>query len=234
MYRFNQYRRFGQTFSTPLQYTITTLETQSASDTGIIFADKKILVPLAPTEENGIKKKNYFFRLKIVCKANPQSITIRLFNSQQMDLEKAYQNIENIKVPGSSISGDFRTYDIIIPPNNNYDQIHITLDRNMDDYVIDFKEDGEHQGRAINMSVLRLEELQNMIFSCLGNDVSKEGRLKQIGVQGPTGLQMCIDGEQIKLGRSGLFEINNGIAVSFISFIVTENDDKHFILDYQY
>ena len=45
---------------------------------------------------------------------------------------------------------------------------------------------------------------------------------------------MCIDGEQIRIGRSGLYEINNGVVISFLGFIVAEDDNKYFILDYQY
>ena len=41
------------------------------------------------------------------------------------------------------------------------------------------------------------------------------------------------NGEPIRIGRSGLYEINNGINTTFIGFIV-EADEKYFILDYQY
>ena len=45
---------------------------------------------------------------------------------------------------------------------------------------------------------------------------------------------MSIDGEAVRVGRSGIYEINNGISVSFIGFIVEPDDNKYFILDYQY
>ena len=45
---------------------------------------------------------------------------------------------------------------------------------------------------------------------------------------------MCINGEEIKVGRSGLYEILNGYKISFIGFIVEPDDNKYFILDYQY
>lgn len=242
-YRFNQFRRSGQNFSQAINNKVVVLETIPAfSDvpSGIVFADKKIIpdTALQPTDQTGTKKKNYFLRLKVYCRSaenDTQSISIRLYNSKETDLEKAYQNIENIKVPSSSIKGDFRTYDIVIPPNNVYDEIHLILNRNMTDFTVDFMEEG-YQGRALKVEVLKLEELKNIILdsSILVQDAVTEGKLKQIGVQGPPGLQMCIDGEQIRLGRSGLYEINNGIAISFLSFIVSNDDNKYFILDYQY
>ena len=44
---------------------------------------------------------------------------------------------------------------------------------------------------------------------------------------------MSINGEAIRIGRSGLYEINNGINTTFIGFIIEANE-KYFILDYQY
>lgn len=43
---------------------------------------------------------------------------------------------------------------------------------------------------------------------------------------------MCINGEQIRIGKSGIYEINNGINITFISFIPKESD--YFIFDYEY
>lgn len=64
--------------------------------------------------------------------------------------------------------------------------------------------------------------------------IGNAGRLKQIGVQSAPGLPMCIDGEQVRVGRSGIYEINHGITIRFLGFIVQPNDDKYFLLDYQY
>ena len=59
--------------------------------------------------------------------------------------------------------------------------------------------------------------------------IENKGTLKQIGVQGPPGLLMSINGEPIRIGRSGLYEINNGINTTFIGFIVEANE-KYYIL----
>ena len=45
---------------------------------------------------------------------------------------------------------------------------------------------------------------------------------------------MCINGEEIRIGRTGIYEINYGISINTIGFIVEPNDGKNFILDYQY
>ena len=35
---------------------------------------------------------------------------------------------------------------------------------------------------------------------------------------------MCINGEEIRIGRTGIYELNNGITVQYIGFIVKESD----------
>jgi len=50
---------------------------------------------------------------------------------------------------------------------------------------------------------------------------------------------MCINGEQIRIGKSGIYELNNGIAVSFIGFIPKESTTSsdgldYFIMDFEY
>ena len=50
---------------------------------------------------------------------------------------------------------------------------------------------------------------------------------------------MCINGEEIRIGRTGIYELNNGITVQYIGFIVKESDftqdgKDYFIMDFQY
>ena len=72
------------------------------------------------------------------------------------------------------------------------------------------------------------------VISFLNSSIENKGKLKQIGVQGPAGLLMCINGESIYIGRTGIYEINYGISISSIGFVVEPDDNKNFIMDYQY
>ena len=67
-----------------------------------------------------------------------------------------------------------------------------------------------------------------------GNNIS---HLTKIGVQGPPLFLMCINREPIRIGRNGIYELNNGININFISFVpVGSGDGKldYFIMDYEY
>ena len=72
------------------------------------------------------------------------------------------------------------------------------------------------------------------IMDYLRTSIDNKGRLKQIGVQGPTGLLMNINGESIRIGRTGIYEINNGVTITSIGFIIEDGNTDNFILDYQY
>ena len=48
---------------------------------------------------------------------------------------------------------------------------------------------------------------------------------------------MCINGEQIRIGKSGIYELNNGIMISFIGFIPKQSESNkldYFIMDFEY
>ena len=121
---------------------------------------------------------------------------------------------------------DYQHIGLIIAPNDNYNKIKITLSRTMEDYNL-INDDGS-RGRKVNLEIEQLSEIYNII-----NMIPEARFLKQIGVQGPSGMQMCIDGELIRIGQSKIYEINNGISIKFLGFLLTDNS-QFFLLDYKY
>lgn len=238
---------------------IASVDTKSSLSQGIIFVDKRIELDgnnaLQAVDNTGLKKKNYFLRFKVKRllpeelavvnntenstmenEAATQIITIRLVNSSNKDTsEDIAENIQTLTTIKVAPGTGYVTYDLVIAPNGTYNQIQFILNRVLYDYNnYNQKTDG-YYGREIEIltedSELILNEIVNVVDFL---DIDEKGQLKQIGVQGPPGLQMCIDGEQIRIGRSGIYEINNGVMVNFIGFIVEPNDKKYFMLDYQY
>ena len=63
--------------------------------------------------------------------------------------------------------------------------------------------------------------------------------LTKIGIQGPPSLLMCINREQIRIGKTGIYEINNGINITSISFVpktstLSSDGLDYFIMDFEY
>ena len=229
-FQFGQFRRSQlDSFLTPLKYKLEQAKIKSTISTAVTFVDNVISLTdaLKPTEQDGIRAKNYYIRFKIYKKANPQIIIIKLINTN-----KQTDNIQNLRtiVVDAGRETEYNTYEIVIPPNNNYNQIKFELQRELEDY--NKKNSDGTYGRICKIEVIRLDEIYNVI-NYLTTIINKSALL-QIGVQSAPGLLMCINGEEIRVGRSGLYEILNGYKVTFIGFIVEPNDNKYFMLDYQY
>ena len=234
MYKFGQLRRTQiESYLTPLTYTFKDIETKSALSQGITFIDKAIVLTgnniLQSVDKTGTVIKSYYMQIKVFKEEeSEQLLTIKLINTDKTKDNE--QTLETITIEQGK-KNDFAIFEIVIPPNQSYNQIQFVLNRVLIDYNNE-NEDGTY-GRKVNMEILKLKEIYNVI-DFLNPAIENTGRLKQIGVQSAPGLLMSIDGEAVRVGRSGIYEINNGISVSFIGFIVEPDDNKYFILDYQY
>lgn len=231
-FQFGQFRRNQlSSFLTPLSYELTTITSKSTISSAITFVDNILVLSgnniIKPTESDGVRTKNYYIRFKVYKKANPQTIKIKLVNTNKTS--DNIQVLKSIVVEGGRES-DYSSYEIVISPNNTYNRILFELQRELEDYNT-INEDGTY-GRICNIYIDRLDEVYNVINYL--NPLINKSSLLQIGVQSAPGLLMCINGEEIKVGRSGLYEILNGYKISFIGFIVEPGDNKYFILDYQY
>ena len=232
-YKFGQFRKSQlPSYLTPLEYELNDIRVQSSLSEGIVFVDKCIdlsgdNILQALTSSN--QQRSYYIRFKVFKQETEQLITVRLINTEKE--QDNVQTIETIEVPIGN-TNDYSTFEFILSPNDNhtYNQIYFELNRQLIDFNIE-NEDGTY-GRKMQIEVERLDEIYNVI-DFLQTSIENKRALKQIGVQGPPGMLMSINGEAIRIGRSGLYEINNGIQTTFIGFIVEENE-KYFILDYQY
>ena len=238
-YKFGQIRRPQiKLYSRKLSYLQEYEKRKSEiPNTDILFLDTVLNLSgtnqLIYVSDDGLKRRNYYLRFKVykMWEGGSQSITIQLVNT--LKTTDNTQTLETITVEKGDET-DYSIYDIIIPPNANYNQIKFILNRNLIDYNTEqeVRDDGT-VGRISKIEIMRYEEINNVIDT-LNDSIEQKGMLKQIGIQGAPGMQICIDGEQIRIGRSGIYEINNGVTVKFLGFILEENDGKYFILDYQY
>ena len=235
-FNFGQFRRSQvENYLTAIEnYDMTVVKTVSPTSASTIFADKAIQL----SSDNPLtSQQSYFIRFKIYKRADgKQIITIKLNNTDKVSND-IQQNIQQIEVPMGS-ADESAIFEIIISPNNEYDQIQFILNREGIDYTMEGEklsspsELDSYYGRVIRIEVDNFSLIHNII-DYLDTSIDSKGELKQIGVQGPVGLLMNINGESIRVGRTGIYEINNGVKITSIGFII-ENDTDNFILDYQY
>ena len=226
-YNFGQFRRKHiDSYLTPIDFNVALEQKESTLSQGVIFNETVIKLdnPLGFIDENG-KQKCYYLKFKIFKKMKSnQIITLVLKN------ETTIQKIKTISL-GAGLADDYVTFEAIIAPKTSYDTIYFELDRTSEDFN-QINEDGTY-GRIVGVEVDTLANIYNII-NYLNPVIEGKGKLKQIGVQGPSGMLMCINGEEIRIGRTGIYEINYGITIHSVGFIVEPNDGKNFILDYQY
>lgn len=233
-YNFGQFRS-GQfkDYLTSLSYQLLEKTVSTVTSENTPFIDKVLSISdegLFQNVDNSGKQKSYFIRFKIYKRTDSaQSLTVRLCNTQK-DIDNI-QTIKSIKVEQGEET-DYSTFELIISPNNIYHELQFVLSRDALDYEI-YGEDGSVTGRIIKIEIENFSIVYD-IMDFLKSSIENKGRLKQIGVQGPTGLLMCINGEAIRIGRTGIYEIKNGISVNSIGFVIEPDDNKIFILDYQY
>lgn len=165
--------------------------------------------------DNGVQK----FQLKL-----------RKKNSTEIDIT---QNVKSYTISAGP-ADEYVDYEIIIAPDSDYQYVLFFLERTAYDYQV-------INPRQLNIEIIDFASIKNVasdIFAKLGITT-----FSKIGIQSAPGTLMCINGEEIRVGRSGIYEINNGIPVSFIGFASTRmglnNLEQHprinfFILDYAY
>jgi len=98
-------------------------------------------------------------------------------------------------------------------------------------------DDGTY-GRIMEVTIISFTRLVDVV-GFLKSSYPDLSYLTKIGVQGPPSLLMSINGEQIRVGRNGIYEINNGINITSISFVPktsTASSDglEYFIMDFEY
>lgn len=119
-------------------------------------------------------------------------------------------------------------FETIISPNSTYDQIIWELQRTASDYQL-INPDGTF-GRNMEIEIQEYDQIIDIIPK-LQNLHTDLNQLAKIGVQGPPGLLMCINKEQIRIGRSGVYELNNGIKIFSLGFIPK---GSYFLVDFEY
>lgn len=161
-----------------------------------------------------------------------QDISIILKNNEA-DLDNT-QTVRSFSVKQGI---DSTTFEIIFCPNSTYDEIIFQLTRMAADFYLD-NGDGT-SGRIIDLTIDNFYKLNNVIttLSSMFDDLST---LTKIGIQGPPGLMFTINGEELRIGRTGIYELyNEDVIISYIGFVIkdslmTQDGKDFFIMDFKY
>lgn len=175
---------------------------------------------------NFIAATTYYFHGKIKRMSTDQIFDVKLYNqnvdiNSQTDYKEQY--IKTIEVKkgveyqyGGDSEDDFE--DVILPewvdvefiftPQANFDHLVFILNRIVE---VDFK-------RQKRFPIIAFQEL-SVINNVLENLIDiHNNKIIKIGVQSRPGLLMCINNEEIRTSRTGIYELKSGVmTVNFFS-----------------
>lgn len=224
-YQIGQYRRQQQIDQYSEDLGTVVIENQERTNqtfgTTLSFIDK-IATNITVNNQNC-----YYLHFTVKRMSTKQNFYLKLINTSATGAITE-QLIDTYEVPKGSSSSVVH-FETIISPNATYNGILWELQRNNDD-LSGIK-------RVMNVTVNNFTQLKN-ILSTLNIQ-----RLTKVGIQGPPSLLMCINREPIRIGRNGIYELNNGIDITSISFVpkfVPKNNSSgsnvldYFIMDFEY
>ena len=147
--------------------------------------------------------------------------------------------------------------ELVVSPDAEYNRLDIVLTRNIYDYVevqndvaaneYDSDSVGESQqnvpiqDKVYKGRIISIDKQKCKIYEIVNKMPGTIKTLNKLGVQGPPGMLMCINGQGIRIGPSGIYEIKNGYKITFLGFVpkISQNESgeityDQYIVDYQY
>lgn len=152
----------------------------------------------------------------------PQTFTIKL----KTEDGKREQVIKTYELGSGSY---YHSIEFAFTPKTDFSKIVFELARSQQ---YDFMEGTPREMTFYGGNPVMLSSVVNIL-----SDSLKLDSIFKLGIQGPADLITCINGEPIRIGKSGIFEIyKDDFNIYSVGFIIDPNvnKDKNFIMDYCY
>ena len=148
------------------------------------------------------------FNARIENDFNPRRFRVKLINNTSSLIIGDYSDVFS------------RSIEIVFQPNGTYNRVEFELIRNASDY--------DSSPANLVIENVQLILVNNLLGSLINSDT-----IIKLGVQSRPGFLMVIDGEAIKVGRTGIYQLHEGVSIRYFGIVVTSDEDK-FIIDYKY
>jgi len=157
--------------------------------------------------------KTYYFHAKIQRMLAPQKFYLYLVQYDAVDNRTQY--LKTVEVQGGDTK-DWVDLEFIFTPLLAFDCILFELQRTIDDYRL--------ETRYPRIVYEEVSEVNNRVPQLVPS-TSRKAEFIKMGIQSHPGLLMCINNEEIHIGRSGTYEVRNGIVtVKFFSVVLAAEE----------
>lgn len=200
------------------------------------YVDNDVYTDFAIQLSGGFKVGTYYYLvIEIPRDTNPESrerlVTVQLQKDKSISSDN--QIIEELIIPKPTRDKKSDIYSFIINPNQDgYDKLSFILSRDLTKQEINPLVKEEDSDTNIKNFLI----LSNFINSQSGGIVLEENqKIIQLGIHSNPGTLMCINGEPFRIGKNGVFEINNAdiIGINFLNVLAT-NKEHQYMIDYRY
>lgn len=226
-FQLGQFRKTNvNSYMTTMKFTFTDIQTTANYSGAIVFMDKVLKIDGSnPLKING----SYYLDFSVFRLPDTDQM-ISVYLKKSTGEEKDRQNLYTYTIE-KGVATQSVPIELIINPADGFDEIIFELQRIAEDYS-HRNPDGTH-GRKMNINIKHFTKLNNIL------DYIGISSLAKIGVQGPPGLLMSINGEEIRIGKSGIYEMMYNMAIDFIGFVIKDSvqsmdGQDYFVMDYQY
>ena len=168
-----------------------------------------------------VRNKGYFLSFRI--KQGAEQRTFRLkFSNENLETENSI-TIKKFTVERGT---GYSYFNVVVSPSGSYKQIVIALDRIAQDH---------EAGKTYNLqaSEVKLFMINNLLKNIELLYPSFE-KIKAFGLQGTKGLKFSINGEELLIGGTGIYELRKEIDMIDFGFALTDPENQFFILDFKY
>ena len=118
------------------------------------------------------------------------------------------------------------------PVESGFSRIVLEMVRTAEDYNIQGVADS---GETIYGRYIPLDSFEYTLYTLtnLVNDITPNGSLDRVGVWSHPGLLMAVNGEEIRVGKSGLWEIDGILPIESLGIVAVDYKDN-FSIDFMY
>ena len=141
-------------------------------------------------------------------------------------LKELYQHkVDSNTGRQTNITVPYQTVELVFTPYQNSTHLVFQLRRVSYDYTI--------TPRVLSVVEQEVSDSSKHDIATV-NNILPRTPVNKIGIQTRPGSLVAINQEQMRVGKSGTLEINNGILITSVGMIAPNNDVNDFILDYTY
>lgn len=164
---------------------------------------------------------NYYFHGKIKRMTSNQIFYIKLvYYSPSTQEEEVEQYIKTVEIAKGD-PDEWVDVEFIFTPLLSFNCLLFELKRDTTDFRIETR-----------YPLIDYEEV-SLVNNIISSKIARGVKLIKIGVQSRPGLLMCINGEEIRTCRTGIYELKNGVmTISFFSVVTAAKESGDSMSDW--